>query len=59
MKKILFIPCVVIAISFMASCGSSWEISGNQIEIHKCQTDTVVPAGTIIMTDSSNSLNVR
>lgn len=59
MKKLLIIPCVVIASCFVASCGSSWEISGNQVEIHKCQTDTIVPAGTIIMTDSSNSLNVR
>lgn len=30
----------------LCSCGSTWTISGNNVEVKCADTDTVVPAGT-------------
>lgn len=43
MKKIIIAFCAVIALS---SCGSSWNIQGNNLIIHKAECDTIVPAGS-------------
>lgn len=52
MKKVLLILfCALFALSF-ASCGSSWEISGNNITITRVPNDTIVPAGTLIIHDT-------
>lgn len=51
-KKVLLISfCVLFALSF-ASCGSSWEVSGNNITITRVSNDTIVPAGTLIIQDT-------
>ena len=59
MKK-FFVVCVVFAAVIsgivFVSCGSSWEISGNNMTIIKVENDTIAPAGSFIMLpDSSRS----
>lgn len=46
MRKVILI---VVACVAMVSCGSSWELNGNTIDIDVCRKDTVVPAGTVIL----------
>lgn len=52
MKNFAFFCCACALMVATASCGSQWKISGNQITITKVQTDTIVPAGTLIIQDS-------
>ncbi len=46
MKKILF--CAVLGFIF-CSCGSTWNIEGNNMTIVKCESDTIAPAGSYLM----------
>lgn len=48
-KKFLFCAFCACCSLLCLSCGSTWEISGNNIEVSVCESDTIVPAGTIIM----------
>lgn len=51
-KKVLLISfCALFTLSF-ASCGSSWDVSGNNITITRVSSDTIVPAGTLIIQDT-------
>ena len=56
MKKFYFL-CVVFAFVIagvvVTSCGSQWEISGNNMTIIKVQNDTIAPAGSFIMLPDS------
>ena len=58
MKKfyvVVFSVAVLIA-SVVVACGSSWEISGNNMTIIKVDNDTIAPAGSFIMLpDSAHS----
>ena len=59
MKKfyaICVVTAAVISVTVFASCGSSWEISGNNMTIIKAQTDTIAPAGSFIMLPDSSLL---
>ena len=50
MKKLLFLPIIIT----LASCGSSWDITGNTLNIQKAFTDdTVIPKGSIYITPDS------
>lgn len=49
MKKILFCTVLAVSSAFMCSCGSTWTITGNEMTIVKCDTDTIAPAGSFIM----------
>lgn len=51
MKKLVICLVGVLALS-LVSCGSQWEVSGNNITITRVETDTVVPAGTLIIQDT-------
>lgn len=52
MKKLIFC-CVVMCV--ISSCGSSWNIEGNNMTIFKCDVDTIAPAGSyLILPDSLN-----
>lgn len=52
MKTFIFAVCAFVGICMFASCGSQWEVSGNNITITKVDKDTVVKQGTYIITDS-------
>lgn len=56
MKK-FYALCVVIAALIagvvVTSCGSQWEITGNNMTIIKVQNDTIAPAGSFIMLPDS------
>lgn len=52
MKNFALFCCACALMVTTASCGSQWKISGNEITITKVQTDTIVPAGTLIIQDS-------
>lgn len=55
--KNFYVFCVVIAAVIVgivvSSCGSQWEISGNNMTIIKVQNDTIAPAGSFIMLPDS------
>lgn len=51
-KKVLLVSFCASCALFFASCGSSWEISGNNVTITKVPCDTIVPAGTLVITDT-------
>lgn len=56
MKKKLnfFLVVAVLLCSYLLpSCGSSWNIEGNNMTIIKCDTDTIAPAGSFIMLPDS------
>lgn len=50
MKKIIIGFCSVLLITAMVSCGSTWEISGNSVNVEVMQKDSIltVPAGTSV-----------
>lgn len=52
MKKV-FKFCVVMAVVLcgisLHSCGSSWNIEGNNMVIYRATSDTIAPAGSYIM----------
>lgn len=54
LKNLFLLSLLVVSV---CSCGSSWNISGNKVIIEKCQQDTVVPAGTVIL-KSAEPLNL-
>lgn len=44
---------VVGCIVGVSSCGSSWNIEGNNMVIYKVSQDTIAPAGSYIMIPDS------
>lgn len=59
MKKfyvVVFSVAVLITSVVFVACGSSWEISGNNMTIIKVDNDTIAPAGSfIVLPDSAHS----
>nr|CDL65738.1 unnamed protein product [uncultured bacterium] len=54
MKRLLLCVVLFACLGFsLSSCGSSWEFSGNNVTVTVCDTDTVVPRGTILLTPDS------
>lgn len=55
MKKFyLFTLLVAVAISVVViSCGSRWSIQGNNMYINKLDKDTIVPAGSYVITEDT------
>lgn len=52
MKTCIYVVAIIGAI-LVASCGSSWEVSGNNIVINKADKPIEIPAGTYyILPDS-------
>ena len=52
MKTFIFVVAIFASV-LVASCGSSWEISGNNIVVNKADRPIEVPAGTYyILPDS-------
>ena len=45
MKICIYVVAIIGAI-LVASCGSSWEISGNNIVVNKADKPVEIPAGT-------------
>ena len=43
---LVFLFASIMTCVFFSSCGSTWEISGNNVVINKAESDTVIPAGT-------------
>lgn len=58
MKKLLFISAAFIAVVSISSCGSTWTVSGNSVNIEVAKTDTVVKKGTLILTPDT-PVNVK
>lgn len=56
MKKV-FKFCLALAVVgcvvSVCSCGSSWNIEGNNMVIYKVHTDTIAPAGSYILVPDS------
>ena len=56
MKKLFYVVllgAVVVAVSPLVSCGSSWNVEGNNIIVTVADRDTVVSRGTILLTPDS------
>lgn len=54
MKKLLLCVVLFACLGFsLSSCGSSWNVEGNNVTVTVCDTDTVVPRGTILITGDS------
>ena len=52
MKKVIVLLAAAAVVAF-CSCGSSWNIEGNNMTIIKCDTDTIAPAGSFLMLPDS------
>ena len=50
---LLFVVLFVCFGCCLSSCGSSWNVEGNDVTVTVCDTDTVVPRGTILITGDS------
>ena len=56
MKKLFYVVLVlaaVVAVLPLASCGSTWNVEGNNIVVTVAKRDTIVPRGTILLTPDS------
>lgn len=56
MKKSFYVVLVLaaaLAVSPLFSCGSSWNVEGNNIIVTVADRDTIVPRGTILLTPDS------
>lgn len=56
MKKLFYVVLVcaaVVAVLPLVSCGSSWNVEGNNIIVTVADRDTVVSRGTILLTPDS------
>lgn len=49
MKKSILCISVLSLLATVCSCGSSWNIEGNNMVINKVNTDTIVPAGCYVI----------
>lgn len=49
MKKIVSCISAVCLLATVCSCGSSWNIEGNNVVVNKVKTDTIVPAGCYVI----------
>lgn len=57
MKRLVLFGIVGLMTAGLCSCGSTWTISGNNVTVHKLETDTVIPAGSYVITDCEHSFN--
>ena len=56
MKKLFYVVLVfvvVVAVLPLVSCGSSWNVEGNNIVVTVVDRDTLVSRGTILLTPDS------
>ena len=56
MKKLFYAVLVfaaVVAVFPLVSCGSSWNVEGNNIVVTVVDRDTLVSRGTILLTPDS------
>lgn len=56
MKKLFYVVLVlvaVVAVLPLVSCGSSWNVEGNNIIVTVADRDTLVSRGTILLTPDS------
>lgn len=54
----VIMACLVICLMLGASsCGSTWNIEGNNVTIHKAMNDTIIPKGTLFIERDSNLTN--
>lgn len=56
MKKLFYVVlvlAVVLAVLPLISCGSSWNVEGNNIIVTVVDRDTLVSRGTILLTPDS------
>ena len=56
MKKLFYVVmafAVVVAVLPLFSCGSSWNVEGNNIIVTVADRDTLVSRGTILLTPDS------
>lgn len=56
MKKLIkfcLVMAVVGCVVTLYSCGSSWNIEGNNMVIYRVSQDTIAPAGSFIMLPDS------
>lgn len=59
-KKMLIFSFGLFLIPILSSCGSTWDITGNTLNIQKAVVDTIVPKGTIYITpDNFNDFNLN
>lgn len=50
--------CLIICLMLGAnSCGSTWNIEGNNLVIHKTENDTILPKGTLFIETKANLEN--
>lgn len=49
MKKMVLCVSVLGLLAAVCSCGSSWNIEGNNMVINKVNADTIVPAGCYVI----------
>ena len=59
MKRLFLFFLGIVFVTFsslflLTSCGSTWNIEGNNMYIHKVHRDTVAPAGTFILYPDSS-----
>ena len=54
LRFLLIMFCCVVMTVVLFSCGSTWNIEGNNMYIQKVDRDTVAPAGTFIVYPDSN-----
>lgn len=65
MRKIFYALLSIIVVAFFSiafsSCGSSWEISGNNMDINIIEKDTVtvLPSGTQVMSVDTPSGSMK
>lgn len=49
MKKSILCVSVLGLLTSVCSCGSTWNIEGNNMVVNKVHTDTIVPAGCFVI----------
>lgn len=50
--------CLIICLILGAnSCGSTWDIKGNNLIINKTENDTILPKGTLFIESDTNLMN--
>ena len=57
-KKVIILCVALLGVAFLTGCGSTWEISGNNMTVTKLEKPTELPAGTIVITvDTLHNVN--
>lgn len=58
MKKVIL--CSLVIVAFLSSCGSTWTVSGNSVDVNVISRDTVMrmPSGTSVLdVDTGNGIS--